>query len=38
MSVVAEFSVTPLIDGELKPYVDAAVDEVKKIAVVSCEL
>lgn len=30
MSVVAEFSVTPLVEGELRPYVDAAVDEVKK--------
>ncbi|HOM72562.1 MAG TPA: MTH1187 family thiamine-binding protein [Armatimonadota bacterium] len=30
MSVVAEFSVTPMVEGEMKPYVDAAVDEVKK--------
>jgi uncharacterized protein (TIGR00106 family) len=30
MSVVAEFSVTPLVDGAIKPYVDAAVNEVKK--------
>jgi uncharacterized protein (TIGR00106 family) len=28
--VVAEFSVTPLVDKEIKPYVDAAVEEVKK--------
>lgn len=30
MSVVAEFTVTPLVEGEMKPYIDAAVDEVKK--------
>lgn len=30
MPVVAEFSVTPLVDGTIKPYVDAAVEEVKK--------
>ncbi|MEN6372064.1 MAG: MTH1187 family thiamine-binding protein [Armatimonadota bacterium] len=30
MPVVAEFTVTPLVEGEMKPYVDAAVDEVKK--------
>lgn len=30
MPVVAEFSVTPLVEGEMKPFVDAAVDEVKK--------
>ena len=28
--VVAEFSVTPVVGDELRPYVDAAVDEVKK--------
>lgn len=28
--VVAEFSVTPIIGEEMRPYVDAAVDEVKK--------
>ena len=30
MSVVAEISVTPLVDGPIAPFVDAAVDEVKK--------
>lgn len=30
MSVVAEFSVMPLVEGELRPYIDAAVEEVKK--------
>jgi uncharacterized protein (TIGR00106 family) len=28
--VVAEFSVTPLVEEELRPYIDAAIDEVKK--------
>ena len=28
--VVAEFSVTPIVGDDLRPYVDAAVDEVKK--------
>ncbi|MBI2841833.1 MAG: MTH1187 family thiamine-binding protein [Armatimonadetes bacterium] len=30
MSVVAELSVTPMVEGEMRPYVDAAVDEVKR--------
>jgi uncharacterized protein (TIGR00106 family) len=30
MLVVAEFSVTPMVEGELRPFVDAAVEEVKK--------
>lgn len=28
--VVAEFSVTPLVEGELRPYVDTAIEEIKK--------
>jgi uncharacterized protein (TIGR00106 family) len=28
--VVAEFSITPLVEGELKPFVDAAIDVVKE--------
>lgn len=28
--VVAEFSVTPVVGGEMRPYVDAAIEEVKK--------
>lgn len=28
--VVVEFSITPVVGGELSPFVDAAVDEVKK--------
>jgi len=28
--VVAEFSVTPVVGDELRPYVDAAVEEVRK--------
>lgn len=28
--VVVEFSITPLVETELRPFVDAAVDEVKK--------
>ena len=28
--VVAEFSVTPVIGENLRPYIDAAIDEVKK--------
>lgn len=28
--VVAEFSVTPLVEGELKPFVDAAIDVIKQ--------
>jgi uncharacterized protein (TIGR00106 family) len=30
MPVVAEFSVTPLVEGQIRPFVDAAVEEVKK--------
>lgn len=30
MPVVAEFSVVPMVEGEMRPYVDAAVEEVKK--------
>lgn len=28
--VVAEFSVTPITDQEMRPYVDAAVEEIRK--------
>lgn len=28
--VIAEFSVTPLVQGEMKPFVDSALDEIKK--------
>jgi uncharacterized protein (TIGR00106 family) len=28
--VVAELSITPLVEGQLKPFIDAAVEEVKK--------
>ncbi|MDO8682797.1 MAG: MTH1187 family thiamine-binding protein [Armatimonadota bacterium] len=31
--VVAEVSITPLVEGELKPYIDAAVEEIKKSGV-----
>ena len=31
--VVAELTVTPLVEGELKPFIDAAVDEIKKSGV-----
>jgi uncharacterized protein (TIGR00106 family) len=31
--VVAELTVTPLIEGDLKPYIDVAVDEIKKSGV-----
>jgi len=30
MPVVAEITVTPLVDGGIRPYIDAAVEEVKK--------
>lgn len=30
MPVVAEFSVTPMVDGEMRPFIDAAVEEVKR--------
>lgn len=29
-SVVAEFSVTPMIEGEMKPFVDSALQEIQK--------
>lgn len=29
-SVVAEFSVTPMIEGEMKPFVDSALQEIEK--------
>ena len=28
--VLVEFSVTPMIEGDMKPYVDSAVQEIKK--------
>jgi uncharacterized protein (TIGR00106 family) len=28
--VVAEFSITPMVEGETRPYIDAAIDEIKK--------
>ena len=31
--VVAELSVTPLVQGQIKPFIDAAVEEVKKAGV-----
>ncbi len=31
MSVVlAEFSVTPMVEGEMRPFVDSAIEEIKK--------
>lgn len=30
MSVVAELSITPMVEGEMKPFVDAALEEIKK--------
>lgn len=29
-TVLAEFSVTPVVEGEMKPFIDAALEEVKK--------
>jgi uncharacterized protein (TIGR00106 family) len=29
-AVVAEFSVTPMVEGKMKPYVDTAVGEIEK--------
>jgi uncharacterized protein (TIGR00106 family) len=31
--VVAELTVTPLVEGDIKPFVDVAVDEIKKSGV-----
>ena len=31
--VVAELTVTPLVEGDIKPFIDAAVDEIKKSGV-----
>jgi uncharacterized protein (TIGR00106 family) len=28
--VLAEFSVTPMVEGEMKPFVDAALEEIRK--------
>jgi uncharacterized protein (TIGR00106 family) len=29
-AVLAEFSVTPMVEGEMKPFVDSALEEIKK--------
>lgn len=29
-AVVAEFSVTPLVEGEIRPYIDTAIQEIDK--------
>jgi uncharacterized protein (TIGR00106 family) len=31
--VVAELTVTPLVEGDIKPFIDVAVDEIKKSGV-----
>jgi uncharacterized protein (TIGR00106 family) len=35
--VVAEFSVTPLVEGTIKPFIDVAIDEVNKVGL-KCEV
>lgn len=36
-AVIAEFSVTPMVEGDMKPFVDAALDEIRK-AGLKCEV